>query len=327
MHFDGLTDPAAVPEVEVTHDTKDTTITVSYAVAQANATIIFIDDDANGQQVGKAISFCGAPGAMVNPQLTIPANYQLAKGQTLPLTIALTNETLTIHLVHEKVTVDPAKPETNPAKSDPNWFQEHDLQKNVTRTINYEGLPSHLAQQIPHSKRQQTVKFTRTAVYDMVTGKLLSTGAWTPNKGAWSGFRVPMFRGYNADSSRVARIVVGIDSSDQTLTISYTKVKGNGKKPNKPGQGKHHNSSHAGKHGSTIRPGGETVPPKSSNAGSLINHNKAGQAQVAGQQVQGRKNSLPQTGASDQHLGLLGLLLTGLGLFGLTERKKRKDQD
>lgn len=63
----------------------------------------FVDDDLNGQSVGKVINISGQLTKTATVKLTTPANYQLAKGQTLPTitpTLKDNNPVITIHLIH-----------------------------------------------------------------------------------------------------------------------------------------------------------------------------------------------------------------------------------
>lgn len=104
--------------------------------------------------------------------------------------------------------------------------------KDVTRTIDYEGLTADQLGQIPESQKRQTVHFTRTAQYDSVTGKLVpdSEGAWMAKDGndQFAGFTPHEFAGYTADKT-VPEVTVSGDDSDSTITITYTANEQHGK--------------------------------------------------------------------------------------------------
>lgn len=173
----------------------------------ATLTITFEDTtEGNVTVPNTTVTKTGVNGKSVDLSLTIPENYELATNQTLPTYYTFgkaLNQALNIKLVHKTQDVDPTKPETNPKPTDSDWFKQIGLAKDVTQTIEYEGLtPAQLAQ-IPDSEKSQTVHFTRTAKYDLVTGKLVpsSEGTWTAHDGkdTWAGFKTPEFAGYTAD--------------------------------------------------------------------------------------------------------------------------------
>lgn len=113
--------------------------------------------------------------------MKLPENYELAPDQELPTSYTFgkaLSQNLYIKLVHKTAIVDPTDSATNPTK-DESWFKKNDLVKDVTRTINYEGLSEEQLVQISEDQKKQTVEFTRTAVYDLVTGKLVANSEVT----------------------------------------------------------------------------------------------------------------------------------------------------
>jgi LPXTG-motif cell wall-anchored protein len=174
----------------------------------ATLTIEFQDADENNKQVGKTITKTGVADSTINNLgLTIPNKYELAQGQTLPgdYTFGTSLEQhLYIKLVHK------TKQDTQT--------------KDVTRTINYEGLIPDQLSQIPDSQKKQTVEFSRTVKTDLVTGKTVP-GSWTPGDGQFTfvGFTPKQFNGLVADKV-VANEVVTPDSKNSSITITYKAV-------------------------------------------------------------------------------------------------------
>lgn len=190
----------------------------------ATVTIVFQDADENNKQVGDETTKTGVADSTVDLSLIVPDNYELATDETLPTSYKFNKtlqQTVYIKLVHKTKPVDPTDPKTNPTE-DENWFKENDLVKDVTRTINYKGLSDAQLAEIPADQKSQTAHFTRTAKYDLVTGKLVkgSEGAWTPVSGNLAGFTPRKFNGYTADQN-VPDLEVTGDSTVSPITITY----------------------------------------------------------------------------------------------------------
>lgn len=148
----------------------------------ATLTIEFEDTQEGNKQVGQTITKSGVAGSTVdNLDLKLPENYELAPDQELPTSYTFgkaLSQNLYIKLVHKTAIVDPTDSATNPTK-DESWFKKNYLVKDVTRTINYEGLSEEQLAQISEDQKKQTVEFMRTAVYDLVTGKLVANSEVT----------------------------------------------------------------------------------------------------------------------------------------------------
>lgn len=193
----------------------------------ATLTIEFEDTQEGNKQVGQTITKSGVAGSTVdNLDLKLPENYELAPDQELPTSYTFgkaLSQNLYIKLVHKTAIVDPTDSATNPTK-DESWFKENDLVKDVTRTINYEGLSEEQLAQIPEDQKKQTVEFTRTAVYDFVTGKLNSEGQWTAvdGKDVFAGFTPKEFAGYTANPNKVEQVKVTGNDKDSEVTVTYT---------------------------------------------------------------------------------------------------------
>lgn len=71
----------------------------------------------------------------------------------------------------------------------------------------------------------QTVKFTRTADKDQVTGKITYNN-WTPASGKWDVYRAPVIDGYQATPTVIPEQDVTPDTKSTTVNIMYTALGG-----------------------------------------------------------------------------------------------------
>lgn len=71
----------------------------------------------------------------------------------------------------------------------------------------------------------QTVKFTRTANKDQVTGKI-TYNDWTPAQGKWDAFNAPVINGYQASLAVIPEQDVTADTKSTTVNIMYTALGG-----------------------------------------------------------------------------------------------------
>lgn len=67
----------------------------------------------------------------------------------------------------------------------------------------------------------QTVKFTRTADKDQVTGKI-TYHDWTPVQGKWDAYNAPVIDGYQATPTAIPEQDVTADTKSTTVNIMYT---------------------------------------------------------------------------------------------------------
>ncbi|WP_278558573.1 mucin-binding protein, partial [Limosilactobacillus vaginalis] len=140
----------------------------------------FVDDDNNGANVGEAHTVSGYVGKSASVSLTVPENYQLATGQTLPTSVNFTQEGNTqtkIHLVHQTEPV----PNNDPS-----------LNRDVKRVINVTN-PNN-----EKSTETQTVTLHRTGTKDKVTGEV-TYGSW--GTGTWKEYNIPAVPGYTPDQA------------------------------------------------------------------------------------------------------------------------------
>lgn len=71
----------------------------------------------------------------------------------------------------------------------------------------------------------QTVKFTRTADKDQVTGKI-TYNDWTPASGKWDAYKAPVIAGYQATPTVIPEQDVIADTKSTTVNIMYTALGG-----------------------------------------------------------------------------------------------------
>lgn len=233
-----------VAQTTVAPNESDVTVTITYQGNQVSNTITFIDTDDNNKQVGETITISGRVGETDNNlNLTVPEGYELANGASLPTsyTFEATNTPITIPLVHKHKTVGPN--DTWPSTS--TNADKVPLSETITRTITVSGLPTNVP------SVEQNVNFTRTAIVDEVTGKVIGyvdpsdstetitngNAAWTsdnPTWSSWTNSTVP--EGYYIESAKVGNtdyptvttnangIITGLNSVDVTPKMSSITV-------------------------------------------------------------------------------------------------------
>ncbi|MGE9967079.1 mucin-binding protein [Limosilactobacillus mucosae] len=153
-----------------------------------------------------------------------------------------------VHLKHATKSVTPDNPATpgqpiNP-KGDakyPKGITKNDLTATVKRTINYVDEDGNKVNGAPDgtSSYVQTAEFTRTAIVDKVTGKILgydtdndgkvdtenANRAWTPIEKTLEAVKSadPSSVGYDkVDTANVSPLVVTPDQGDKTVTVTYS---------------------------------------------------------------------------------------------------------
>lgn len=67
----------------------------------------------------------------------------------------------------------------------------------------------------------QTVKFTRTAAKDQITGKI-TYNEWTPAQGKWDAYKAPVIDGYQATPSVIPEQDVTANTKSTSVNIMYT---------------------------------------------------------------------------------------------------------
>ncbi|MDY5603349.1 MAG: YSIRK-type signal peptide-containing protein, partial [Lactobacillus delbrueckii] len=159
-----------------------------------------------------------------------------------------TNVTEKVYYGHQTTPVTPDKPgepgkPINP-KGDvdyPDGVSKDDLTSTVKRTINYVDEDGNAVNGSPDgtSSYEQTAEFTRTAIVDKVTGKILgydtdgdgkvdtesADRAWTPTKKTLEAVKSadPSSVGYDkVDIPNVSSLLVTPDQADTTVTVTYS---------------------------------------------------------------------------------------------------------
>ena len=131
-----------------------------------------------------------------------------------------TDQTFTVHLKHNHVTVDPKNPKTSSDvipgtdKHFPKGVEHDDLNRTITRTIIVNYPDGH------HQTITQTATFTRNATVDEVTRKV-TYGEWNVVSQKLSQFDAPVINVYVPNVKFVPEITVNPDSKDTTVEIYY----------------------------------------------------------------------------------------------------------
>lgn len=216
----GYTANGNVPNLTVTPDSKDTTVTINYTANEQSTQIVFVDKD--GKTID-TVNVNGKTGETVQTNAKVPAGWKLVGNETIPSEVTFTGEGVPnkkVTVDHTTVTVTPDSPKTpsdqlpdNPNKNYPSGVSENDLNKTITRTIKVTT---------PNGQTktaEQTIKLTRTATVDEVTGEV-TYGKWST--GQWGAYDVPTLSGYTATQTEVVATSVDEHTTDQTVDISYT---------------------------------------------------------------------------------------------------------
>ncbi len=164
-------------------------------IHKASLTYQFVDDNNNGANVGNPVVITGNVNSVQQvSELSVPTNYQLAAGQSLPTSVQIpqNNDTLKIHLVHVTKSVSDSKI--------------------IYRTINVTD---------PNGKvtsTKQSAMISRQGTKDLVTNQT-NWDNW--NNNSLSEYDVPTIPGYQASQNKVAAQLVTANSQDSTINISY----------------------------------------------------------------------------------------------------------
>ena len=186
----------------------------------------------------------------------------------------------------------------------------YDVKKDITRTIIVHA-PNGTDQKVT-----QTATLTREVIRDATTGEIKSVGKWSTAK--WEAYSAPKFEGYTPDKAQVDETTVNENTPDTTVEISYTanetpaqpdhskdKDKDQGQKPQTPASNE--NGKHDQATGENTQPSGSTTKTE-----APVTANKVAK-------------KLPQTGEKENQLGLLGVALAALGVFGFGWKKREHE--
>ena len=175
---------------QVTSDTQDSVVNVSYTANDQSVHVIYKD----GDKTIKSDTVTGKTGETVKVNINVPDGYE-------PTTTPITDYTF--------------KPDGNQdvvVELNHKTSQVTDSQT-VTRTINVTSPDGRV------KTTKQTAELTRTGTKDAVTGDI-TWGDWST--GSWKQFNVPTAAGYTPSQSVVPTEAVSVDTKDQTIDISYT---------------------------------------------------------------------------------------------------------
>src|SRR5699024_4239264 len=131
-----------VDEANVTSDTQNSEVNITYTANPQSIKINYVDSD-NNDSVVKSDTLSGKTDQTVKTGITIPDGYVVESNVPNDYTFKdKDNADITIKLKHGTITVTPDKPKTtgdklpdNPNKNYPSGVAENDLNKTVTRTI------------------------------------------------------------------------------------------------------------------------------------------------------------------------------------------------
>ncbi len=176
---------------------KDTGNEINVYVAAQNQTIPihYVDDDANGAEVASDTISAKTDDSYAYDATKIPANYELANGQSKAITgvVKPTNNNIVIHLKHM----------TEPITES----------RTIIETINY----------LDESNNKIAASHTQSATVnwrgtkDLVNGK--KTGAWSTAK--FAPVDSPVIKGYKPNIQTIEEIVVTDGSTQVTRNVVY----------------------------------------------------------------------------------------------------------
>ncbi|AJT50418.1 hypothetical protein LBLM1_04730 [Limosilactobacillus mucosae LM1] len=184
----------------------ETTIDVTYTANPGVQTIEYVDSQ--GNVISKRL-LAGLVDQEVtldtsqNGNAALPANWQLAKGVTVPSSIKIpaSDQVIPFEVEHQLQDVSATDP---------------DAQKIVTRVINvfdpHKGLDT----------RTNTITLVRTAIKDLVTNRT-AYGKWqNPAHQVFDEFNVPQLTGYTASRDLIAAYMPNGEDTTLTYNITYS---------------------------------------------------------------------------------------------------------
>lgn len=210
-------------------------------------------------------------------------------------------------------------------------------QKTITETIKYQYADGSQAAK----DYQKTITFTRTGEKDAQGN--ITWNDWNKEADTFPAVSSPNISGYQADQPRIESQPVTADSKDLSFTVTYTKVNSNNPaptpeptNPSQPDNNPQQPTSPIEKPDKPETPLTPTVPNKQDkgpiNPSKINGPSKNTQinAKAAPQTISGinkeqkAKETLPQTGESENSLGIIGLGITFLiTLLGIANSKRK----
>ena len=209
-----------VPEIDVTAASGDSIVEINYIPNEQTGFIIYCDE--NGNEITRT-ALQGKTGEAVAINPVLPAGWELVPGQSIPATVMTTPDGIpdvVILIKHQMITVKPGeKAPTGKVPGNPSTTYEkmESLTKEITRTITVK---------LSDGQRQiitQTVKFTRTATFDAVTGKATYSAWQVDGSNEWPAYPAPEINGYTASQVSIPAELVIPSDENQSIEIEYTK--------------------------------------------------------------------------------------------------------
>ena len=218
---DGYTpNVTSIKGVNVTPDTKDTTIDVTYTAKDQTTHINYVDPQGN---TVKRDTVSGKTDQTVKTNSAVPDGWKIINGQ-VPETIHFTGEETpdtTITIDHATTSIDhnrPVKPgDKTPSGKVIDGAHDKDLNQTITRTINVKTPDGQT------TTTTQVAKIFRDATIDDVTGEV-TYGSWSED--TWADFKPGQIAGYTASPADVPAVTVKDGQQDQTVNITYTANEG-----------------------------------------------------------------------------------------------------
>ena len=213
---------ASVEAVDkVTSDYVDPKVVINYVPNDQKGKISYVDDKTNTEVGTTSLTGKTDEDVVINP--VAPAGWKIVEGQNIPKTEKATPngiDTVIVKVEHKTTTVPPTDPKTpedklpdNPDKHYPDGVGEKDLNKTIVRQITV------VKPDGTRENHDQSVKLTRSATVDEVTGTITGYSDWTT--GNFDEYDAPVIAGYTPSQAKVDGVKVTADSDFDPVVITY----------------------------------------------------------------------------------------------------------
>ena len=213
---------ASVEAVDkVTSDYVDPKVVINYVPNDQKGKISYVDDKTNTEVGTTSLTGKTDEDVVINP--VAPAGWKIVEGQNIPKTEKATPngiDTVIVKVEHKTTTVPPTDPKTpedklpdNPDKHYPDGVGEKDLNKTIVRQITV------VKPDGTRENHDQSVKLTRSATVDEVTGVITGYSDWTT--GNFDEYDAPVIAGYTPSQAKVDGVKVTADSDFDPVVITY----------------------------------------------------------------------------------------------------------
>ena len=213
---------ASVEAVDkVTSDYVDPKVVINYVPNDQKGKISYVDDKTNTEVGTTSLTGKTDEDVVINP--VAPAGWKIVDGQNIPKTEKATPngiDTVIVEVEHKTTIVPPTDPKTpedklpdNPDKHYPDGVSEKDLNKTIVRQITV------VRPDGTRESHDQSVKLTRSATVDEVTGEVTKYSDWTT--GNFDEYDAPVIAGYTPSQAKVDGVKVTADSNFDPVVITY----------------------------------------------------------------------------------------------------------